>query len=178
MAPDGGAGEPAVGVRRHGAGYHYHPAAGSYSIERGDSMNRNTLLIAIAAIAAVGIVAGLFLAGAGQNPLSGTLVKQNTQITCGASIVEEAGIGGYLLNLHGKLGTAAGTGLAGKTVTLYYKYPTMSAYEPLPTVTTGADGTYSYLYEELPYYGNPVLYYARFAGDDLYNGSQSPSTHW
>lgn len=142
------------------------------------SMNRNTLLIAIAAIAAVGIVVGLFLTGAGQNPLTGTLVTQNTQLTYGATIVEEAGIGGYLLNLHGKLSTAAGAGLGGKTVTLYYKYPTMSAYQSLPAVTTGADGTYSYMYEELPYYGTPVLYYARFAGDDLYIGSQSPATHW
>ena len=142
-------------------------------------MNRNTLLIAIAAIAAVGIVVGLFLAGGGQNgQLSGTLLKQNTQITCGATIVDETGLGGYLLNLHGKLSNAAGAGLAGKTVTLYFKYPSSSRYESLPAVTTGADGTYGYQYEELPYWGTPVLYYARFAGDDLYNGSQSPSTHW
>ncbi|HIH03053.1 MAG TPA: hypothetical protein HA263_04090 [Methanoregulaceae archaeon] len=142
-------------------------------------MNRNTLLIAIAAIVVVGIAGGLVLAGAGQNgQLSGTLVRQNTQVTCGATIVEEAGIGGFLLNLHGKLSTAAGAGLAGKPVTISYKYPGMSAFEPLPVVTTAADGTYNYQYEELPYWGTPVLYCARFAGDDLYSGSQSPETHW
>ena len=58
-------------------------------------MNRNALRIAIAAIAAVGIAVGLLLAGAGQSPLTGTLV-QHTRIPCGATIVEEAGMGGCL----------------------------------------------------------------------------------
>ena len=96
-----------------------------------------------------GIVVGLLLAGAGQNgQLSGTLVTQNTQVTCGATIIEEAGIGGYLLNLHGRLSNAAGAALAGKTVTVCCKYRGCSTYEPLPAVTTGADGTYAYQYEE------------------------------
>lgn len=47
-------------------------------------MNRNTLPIAIAAIAAVEIAVGLLLAGAGQNgQLSGSLGKQNAAVTLG-----------------------------------------------------------------------------------------------
>ena len=55
-------------------------------------MNRNLLPIAIAAIAVVGITAGVLLAGVGQSgPLAGSATKRYSVVTLGASIVDETG---------------------------------------------------------------------------------------
>ncbi|MEN6343420.1 MAG: hypothetical protein ABFC89_12790 [Methanospirillum sp.] len=139
-------------------------------------MNRNTLLIAIAAIAVVGIAVGLLLAGAGQNgQLSGTLAPKPTTLTLGYTVPMEDGSGGYLLDIRGKLADATGGPVANRSVKIRWKLPAETVFNDAGTATTGADGSYSVQFQQLYfYYGKHPVYHAEFAGDSLFLASRSP----
>ena len=108
-------------------------------------MNRNTLLIGIAAIVVVGIVVGLFLDGAGnRGSFRARSLRRTPRSTCGAGIIEEAGDRAASPEPPREAQQRCRRRLAGKTVTVYNKYPSSSTYQPLPAVTAGADGTYAY----------------------------------
>jgi hypothetical protein len=157
-------------------------------------MNRNTLLIAIAAIAVVGIAVGLFLSGAlTAGPLSGTIGAIPTTLTLGWTDLGEQGLGGYEFRLYGRLADSTGAPVAGRTVRLTFTVPGETpapttgwwTVSPSPTVTpivhdvgtatTGADGSYSvYHTQYASYYGKHPVYSASFAGDGTYLASRSP----
>ena len=83
-------------------------------------MNRNLLLIAIAAVAVVGIAAGILLVGNGQSgPLSGALGPTPTTLTLTVStcsVPDPSGNVGFAL--FGELRDTAGNALADRTVAL------------------------------------------------------------
>jgi len=139
-------------------------------------MNRNTLLIAIAAIAVVGIAVGLFIAGAGQNgQLSGTLAPKPTTLTLGCTVGMEDGMGGYELFLNGRLTDSAGAPVANRPVSLRFTVPGQTGVNDAGTATTGADGSYSLRFQQYSsYYGKHPVYTAGFGGDSLYLASNSP----
>ena len=139
-------------------------------------MKRTTLLIAIAAIAAVGIAVGLLLSGAGPaGSLQGRLEPIPTTLTLAYTVPMENGVGGYLLDLHGRLVDATGGPVANRPVTLRWRLPTETVLHDCGTATTAADGSYSLQFEQYSwYYGKHPVYYAEFAGDDLFLASRSP----
>ena len=139
-------------------------------------MKRNTLLFAIAAIAVIGIAVGLLLSGAGQTgPLQGRIAPIPTTLTLGYTVLMENGVGGYYLSLHGRLVDATGGPVANRTVKLRYRIPGETVFYDLRTVTTGADGSYDVGHDQwADYSGTPFVYYAEFAGDDLFLPSRSP----
>ncbi len=139
-------------------------------------MQRKTLLIAIAAIAVVGIAVGLLASGAGQSSsLSGRIAPIPTSLTLGYTVLGEGGTGSYLLSLHGRLVDATNGPVANRAVKIRYKVPAETVFYDLRTVTTGADGSYAAQYEQwADYSGRPFVYYAEFAGDDLVLASRSP----
>lgn len=136
-------------------------------------MKRNTLLIAIAAIAVIGIAGGLLLAAGLQNgPLSGTLGPTTTKLTLWVTTIEERGTGSHLLRLDGRLSTLEGAGVAGRSVDLKQQISTTTL--AIGTATTGADGTFTMTCEEpANSSGTPFVYFAQFWGDSLYRSSQS-----
>jgi hypothetical protein len=139
-------------------------------------MNRNTLLIAIAAIAVVGIAVGLLVSGAGQNgQLSGTLAPKPTTLTLGVTVGMEDGMGGYGLSLHGRLADGTGAPVANRMVSVKYRVPGETVVNDAGTATTGADGSYNVEHQQLYfYYGKHPVYYTVFAGDSLFLASRSP----
>jgi len=138
-------------------------------------LKRNTLLIAVAAIALIGIAGGLLLAAGLQNgPLSGTLGPATTTLTLGATTIEERSTGSHLVRLDGKLSTLEGAGVAGRSVDLKWQFSTTTF--AIGTVTTEADGTFTMTCEELANSsGTPFVYFAQFWGDSQYKSSQSAS---
>jgi hypothetical protein len=138
-------------------------------------MKRTTLLIAIAAIAVVGIAVGLLLSGAGQTgSLQGRLEPLPTTLTLGYTILMENGVGGYYLSLHGKLVDATGAPVASRAVQLKYTVPGEPIIHDAGTATTGADGSYDVGHDQwASYYGLHPVYYAEFAGGDLFLASRS-----
>jgi hypothetical protein len=159
-------------------------------------MKRNTLLLAIAIIAAVGIAVGLFLSGAGQtDPLQGTLAPKSTTLTLGWTDLLEWGLGDYWFRLNGRLIDSTGAPVANRTISIRFTVPgetptpTPAWMTPTPTTgvaviivheagtaTTGADGSYSLqYYQPTAYFGKHPVYFARFNGDGTYLASNSPS---
>jgi hypothetical protein len=139
-------------------------------------MKRNTLLIAIAAIAVVGIAVGLFLSGAGQNgQLSGTLAPKPTTLTLTYTVPMEDGSGGYMLDVRGRLADSTGASVANRPVRIRWKLPSETVIHDVGTATTGADGSYNVQFEQYSaYYGLHPVYYAEFAGDSQFRASRSP----
>ena len=139
-------------------------------------MNRNLLLIAIAAIAVVGIAVGLFLSGAGQTgPLPGMIAPIPTTLTLSYTVPMEDGSGGYLLDVRGRLVDATGGPVANRSVKIRWKLPAETEVHDARTATTGADGSYSVQFQQYYwYYGKHPIYWAEFAGDDLFLASRSP----
>jgi len=140
-------------------------------------VNRNTLLIALVAIAVIGVAVGLVLPGALQNgSLSGTITKTLTKVTLTATTTGESGTGNHLVRLQGKLSTLDGTGIAGAPVELSQQISTTTFL--LGTVTTGADGAFSSTCEEPPNSSNTsFVYFAVFRGTSWYDPSQSDNVH-
>ena len=161
-------------------------------------MKRNTLLFAIAAIAVVGIAAGLLLAGAGQTgPLQGGIAPSltpmfpttqetgvpphwfQTSLTLECSVLKNFSMGkdGYddYLELHGRLIDERGCPVVNRMVKLRKKVINAHFFDDLTTVTTGYDGSYSmgviYVAHSS---GKPFVYYAEFAGSDPFLPSRSP----
>ncbi len=139
-------------------------------------MKRTTLLIAIAAIAVVGIAVGLLLSGAGPTgSLQGRIAPIPSTLTLAYTVPMENGAGGYLLDLHGRLVDATGGPVANRPVTLRWRLPTETIIHDCGTATTAADGSYSLQFEQYSwYYSKHPVYYAEFAGDDLFLASRSP----
>lgn len=145
-------------------------------------MNRNLLLIAIAAVAVVGIAAGILLAGNGQSgPLSGALGPTATTLTLNVSTCSVPDARGNVsFTLSGELRDAAGTPLAGRTVALRWAScdngPCATVPE-MPFATTNQNGGFSFARNE-PATRNYdadtyVQYGAAFSGDAQYAGSSS-----
>jgi hypothetical protein len=138
-------------------------------------MKRNSLLIAIAVIAVVGIAVGLFLSGAGQNgQLPGALMPKPTTLTLSYTVGMEDGMGGYELFLNGRLADSTGAPVTNRAVRLTFTVPGETVINDAGTATTGADGSYSLRIQQYYwYYGKHPVYTARFAGDSAYLASQS-----
>ncbi|HOT94533.1 MAG TPA: hypothetical protein PK089_05025 [Methanoregulaceae archaeon] len=138
-------------------------------------MKRNTLLIAIAAITVVGIAAGLLLSGAGPSgALQGMIAPIPTTLTLGYTVLMENGVGGYMLDLHGRLVDSTGGPVANRPVKLRWRLPDETTLHDCGTATTGADGSYSLQFEQYSwYYGRHPIYHAEFAGDSLFLASRS-----
>ena len=156
-------------------------------------MKRTILPFAIAAIAVVGIAAGLLLAGAGQTgPLLGGIAPspttlqpvipmdwKRTILTLECSVLKNFSMGeeGYddYLELHGRLYDERGWPVANQKVNLMRKVITADFFDHFTTVTTGYDGKYSigvvYITDTS---GKPYAYRAEFAGKDLFLRSRSP----
>lgn len=146
-------------------------------------MNRNLLLIAIAAVAAVGIAAGVLLLGNGPTgPLAGALSPAPTTLTLTASTCSAPdGAGNVSFTLSGQL-TAAGAPVAGRTIALRTASYDNGAYAVAPVMdfaTTRPDGGFSFAKLEpatAGYDADTYFYYgAAFAGDTQYAGSSSPT---
>ena len=146
-------------------------------------MNRNLLLIAIAAVAAVGITAGVLFVGNGPlpGPLSGALGPAATTLTLTASTCSAPdGAGNVSFTLSGQL-TAGGAPVADRTIALRTAHCDAGACSIAPVMdfaTTGADGGFSFVKTEppTPEYDRVNHYYyyrAAFAGDAEYAGCAS-----
>jgi hypothetical protein len=147
-------------------------------------MNRN-LLLAIAAVVAVGVAAGILFVGNGPSPgpLSGALVPTATSLTLHASNCSVADENGNVsFTLSGELRNATGAGVPGRTVALRTARcdPGGCSVAPAPMdfATTGPDGGFSFVKTEPPtpgYDGKETYYYYRaaFGGDSEYASSAS-----
>ena len=138
-------------------------------------MKRTILPFALAAIAVVGIAVGLLLSGAEPTgSLQGRIAPIPSTLTLAYTVPMENGAGGYLLDLHGRLVDATGGPVANRPVTLRWRLPTETVLHDCGTATTAADGSYSLQFEQYSwYYSKHPLYYAEFAGDDLFLASRS-----
>ncbi len=146
-------------------------------------MNRNLLLIAIAAVAAVGITAGVLFVGNGPlpGPLSGALGPTATTLTLTASTCSAPdGAGNVSFTLSGQL-TAGGAPVADRTIALRTARCDNGACSVAPVMefaTTGPDGGFSFAKLEpatAGYDADTYYYYgAAFAGDTQYSGCSSP----
>jgi hypothetical protein len=138
-------------------------------------LNRTTLLVAIVAVAAIGIVIGIILPGALQHgSLSGSMTKVKTELNLTATDIGQSATGNHVIRLDGKLSNLDGVGLPGALVELKQQ---MSASTTISfeTVTTRSDGTFSSTCEEPP---NALFtYFAVFRGTYYYDSSQSPYVH-
>ena len=135
-------------------------------------MNQKTLIVAIVAIAAVVIVIGVWVSGAGQSgPLAGeigvpaTPVVSATTLTLNVTVLELKE-NARILQFSGLLTNSSGTGIPGKTVTVNTN-PNPSSV--VGTATTGSDGAFSATYNET----SPTSYYAVFAGNSQFKSSRS-----
>ena len=144
-------------------------------------MKRKTLLIAIAAVAAVGIAVGILASGVA-GPLPGSIGPSPTTLTLEQSLdMDPNGPwgGAYLLSLHGRLTDAAGGPVANRWV---WVRVWTSADGPGTTDTagadmTGADGSFEVAYQQPAPYppdGITYRYRAEFPGDSAYLASWSP----
>jgi hypothetical protein len=142
-------------------------------------MNRN-LLIAIAAVAVVGIAAGILLAGqTGQ--LSGAIGPTPTTLTLNASTCSVPSPSGNVsFTLSGELRDSAGNPLAGRTVALRWAVcdngPCATGPQ-MPLATTDQNGGFSFARNEPPtrnYDADTYVQYgAAFSGDAQYAGCSS-----
>jgi hypothetical protein len=142
-------------------------------------MNRKNLYIVVVAVAAIAIVIGLWLSGAGQTgPLSGDVAiptagptpptPVRTILTLEVTVLQEKedGMMERAIQFSGSLVDSSRAPVPGKTVTIM-----KNANPPysVKTVTTGANGAFEVIYGEY----SPSAYYAVFAGDGQYEDSQS-----
>jgi hypothetical protein len=147
-------------------------------------MDRNLLLIAIAAVVLIGIAAGILLVGNGQSPggLAGALGPTATTLTLNVSTCAVSDIFGNVgFTLAGELRDSAGNGLANKTIGLRwasYDNGHLSETGPTEFTTTDQNGGFRFTRNEppTPNYGADtyVQYGAAFAGDQTYATSSSP----
>jgi hypothetical protein len=144
-------------------------------------MNRNLLLIAIAAVAVVGIAAGVLLLGNGQTgPLSGALGPITTNLTLTVSDCADADASGNRgFAIFGVLRDSAGNGLADKTIALRTAKCDNGTCGVLGVEfgTTDPMGGFSFVKSE-PATPNldadTYIYYgAAFSGDEKYAGCAS-----
>ena len=136
-------------------------------------MNRKNLYLAIVAVVAIGIVIGLWLTGAGQSgPLSGTIASTPTTLTLSVTVLQEKedGMMERAIQFSGTLADSSGAPVPGRTVTIM-----KNANPPYSviTATTGTNGAFYVIYGEY----SPSAYFAVFAGDGQYQGSQSSIIH-
>ncbi len=139
-------------------------------------MKRTTLQIAIVTIAAVGIAVGILVSGAGlAGTLQGRLEPVPTTLTLGITLdTQNYPVGVYGLILHGRLVDATGAPVANRPVTLRYIIPGETVIHDAGTATTGADGSYTIQHiQGVSYNGNYPVYYAEFAGVDMFLASRS-----
>ncbi len=145
-------------------------------------MNRNLLLIAIAAVAVVGIAAGVLLAGNGsQSPLSGAIGPTPTTLTLNVSTCSvPVPSGDVSFTLAGELRDSGGNPVAGRTVALRWASCDNGACAspaPMQFATTDQNGGFSFARHEpaTPNYDADtyVQYGAAFSGDETYAGSSS-----
>lgn len=135
-------------------------------------MNRKTLIVAIVAVAAVVIVIGVWVTGAGQSgPLAG-FISSKTTLTFTASeyIGCEDGMNGRYISFSGTLKDASNNPVPNRVVTIYdasgpYVVTSLTTnYNGAFSATEGVNGCCA------------AGFYARFAGDSSYPASQSTSS--
>ena len=146
-------------------------------------MNQKVLYIAVVAVVAVCIIIGLWITGAGQTeslsgevaiPTAGPTPPTSTRtiLTLGVTVIQEKedGMMERAIQFSGTLADSSGAPVQGQTVTIM-----KNANPPYSviTATTGTNGVYSILYGEY----SPSAYFAVFAGDGQYQGSQSSIIH-
>ncbi len=146
-------------------------------------MNQKNLYLTIVVVAAIAIVIGLWLSGAGQTgPLSGDVgiptagptppTPVRTFLTLGVTVIleKEDGMMERAIQFSGTLTDSSGAPVPGRTVTIM-----KNANPPysVKTVTTGTNGAFDVLYGEY----SPSEYFAVFAGDGEYQASQSSIIH-
>lgn len=146
-------------------------------------MNRNLLLIAIAAVAVVVIVGGALFSGAGQTgSLSGSIGLKATTLTLNASTCSAPdGTGNVSFTLSGELrDSASGTPLAGRTIALRTGRSVNGSPSVGPVMefaTTDLNGGYTFAKNEpaTPNYdADTYKYYGTaFSGDEQYAGCSS-----
>ena len=141
-------------------------------------MNRNTLLIAIAAVVVVGIAVGLLLTGAGQTGslqgASGPVPTSLDLIVSNCSPPDARGYSSFTITGH--LMVSGGV-VANRTVNLYGVFPERgtSAAEPL---VTGRDGSFRVTRNVLPSANSTGdNYQAVFGGDAEYGPSTSEKVY-
>lgn len=143
-------------------------------------MNRTTLLVAIAAIAVVGIALGLFLAG--QNgQLTGALGSIPTSINLSVSGCSPPDSRGYVsYTIAGYLVDSSGRPVADRTISLIGVFypetgPGLSAVEQF---VTGADGSFRVRRDVRPSVNSTGdNYQASFGGDTQYGASTSEKVY-
>ncbi|MEN6517929.1 MAG: hypothetical protein ABFC38_07015 [Methanospirillum sp.] len=148
-------------------------------------MNRNTLLIAIAAIVMVGIAIGVMLSGAGQTgSLSGSIGATPTTFTLNVSTCSvPTPAGNVNFTLSGELRDSGGNPVAGQAIWLSLSSCSNGACAATPSTesaVTGQDGGFSFVKSEPPtrnYNAETtfVQYSASFRGDEQYAASFSNS---
>jgi len=144
-------------------------------------MNRNLLLIAIAAVAVAGIVAGVLLAGNAQGSLSGAIGTTATTITLNITTCSVADPAGNVsFTLAGALRDTSGKPLAGQTVGLRTAKADNGTVAVAPVTefaTTNQDGGFSFAKSEpatVNYDRDTYYYYgAAYAGNATYAGCSS-----
>jgi hypothetical protein len=148
-------------------------------------MNRNHLLIAIAAVAVVGIAAGVLILGSQQPqaPLSGSMGSASTILTLDPTTCSVPDSNGSVtITVSGELHTTFGNPVAGRTVEVHrLKCGSTGCNWTGPdgegSVVTGPEGRFSLVKSEAPTLYNDgsshIVDYATFAGDAMYAGSQS-----
>jgi len=146
-------------------------------------MNRNTLILAIAATAVVGIAIGLGLAGAGQTgSLAGSIGGTPTTLTLNVSTCSSPTPGGDVtFTLSGELRDSGDNPVVGRTIWLSWASCSDGACAATPSTEsaiTGEDGGFSFVMSGPPtrnYDANTtfVQYQASFRGDAQYAESVS-----
>ena len=145
-------------------------------------MNRNLLLVPIAAVAVVGIAAGILLGNGQVGPLSGALGPTPTTLTLNASTCSVPdGSDNVSFTLSGELRDSGGNPLGGRTGALRWAScdngPCDTAPE-MPFATTGPDGGFSFARHEPAAWDcdadTCVQFGAAFSGDAQYAGCSSP----
>ena len=146
-------------------------------------MNRNLLLIAIAAVVLVGIAAGILLVGNGQSSgaLSGAIGPTSTTMTLNVSTCSVPDPSGNVsFTLSGKLHASGGVPLAGRTVALRMASCDNGPCATAPVMefaTTDQNGGFSFARNEPAtrnYDADTYVYYgAAFSGDLEYAGTSS-----
>jgi len=140
-------------------------------------MNRNTLLIAIAAVVVVGIAVGLLLVGAGQTgSLQGASVPIPTSLDLIVSNCSPPDARGYSsFTITGHLMVSGGV-VANRTVNLVGVFPErgISAVEQF---VTGRDGSFRVTRDVLPSANATDNYQAFFYGDAEYGPSTSEKVY-